>query len=664
LLVLASWWLLALQLGGCRGPSTPPPPPPPEWVNPLVEAEDRFWRQQVWFVAEPDEHVEALVAESGSGIPIAYLVRPDGRRRGVRLEGPGVVSDAQYVARPGERESLTAASTDDGLRVAIADEGALVVTATDTRGGGRTVLVRDDPSRRLVHPSVDAEREAVYVAEIGPVGGVFRLGVDAHDVQRIVPERTAASPISWRSSRGERIAYVDDAEPAKIVVAEPPVNLPPRPAAEVLREGRLPASLVPVVVEPGGSVVRLATCTPAAPLAWKPSHDDVLRLDVGQTVGFGRAVFCGRGCTELLTGSPDGATRLAARFELDATRDVWTVWFAPDLPVEGGTYATPERAALATEVPACLPALDPYRWMVEPRWHGLPAEQYTHVSFGADLMFAYGSERGTPFMVAMSERGRPMKRYLDHPREAPPAREAKTAGAIARVADGGITWVETATGAESVVLPPSPDRTLIDPAFNPLGTVLYLVDEGAEPGLDHVALQSGELTRIVAGRGLRRPSPGTWSHKAAVGYLWKRDDGHTEVGTVRPVREDEAEAWSVGPMSLAAFEPVWLPVALRDGHLVRCKARDRIELGVDADGGFLRWGELRVPARAAAFDGTSLRVLGDRDGTPVILAELRVDGARAHWWPLGVEVGRGAASWAPAADAEALPLDGPCDPWE
>jgi hypothetical protein len=97
---------------------------------------------------------------------------------------------------------------------------------------------------------------------------------------------------------------------------------------------------------------------------------------------------------------------------------------------------------------------------------------------------------------------------------------------------------------------------------------------------------------------------------------------------------------------------------------VRCKARDRIELGVDADGGFLRWGELRVPARAAAFDGTSLRVLGDRDGTPVILAELRVDGARAHWWPLGVEVGRGAASWAPAADAEALPLDGPCDPWE
>ena len=67
-----------------------------------------------------------------------------------------------------------------------------------------------------------------------------------------------------------------------------------------------------------------------------------------------------------------------------------------------------------------------------------------------------------------------------------------------------------------------------------------------------------------------------------------------------------------------------------------------------------------MAARAGVFENGVVRILGEVDGQPTTLAELRTEQG-ASWWPRGLWVKRGAQQWMPQAQADGLPEGGPCD---
>src|SRR5690606_29561885 len=104
-----------------------------------------------------------------------------------------------------------------------------------------------------------------------------------------------------------------------------------------------------------------------------------------------------------------------------------------------------------------------------------------------------------------------------------------------------------------------------------------------------------------------------------------------------------------------------LPVHETQGRLARCDASDTVEVGIDEKGGFVKWGGVRAPVWAAAFEGDRrVRLLGDRDGVPVVVAELEVNERGAVWWARALEVRRTADRWAPAEQVGSLPVEGRC----
>lgn len=652
-------WVLVASWMACGEPAAPEAPPPPPLIHPLAEAPVAPWLQQVWFAGRPGERVEYLVLSEGAQpSPLVGLVAPDGTRRALRLLDAEHQEPVEASARPQARESQTVSSPDGALRVSIAREAQTTITVTDARTGARNVVVRDIGGREIRNPDVDSIGNAIYLDVGGNLGGVFRIGLADGLPVRIVPEVQAGSPRAWRDERGERIVYVEDGPVPRVVVARPGGDLPTRPAANMVAERRIPATLVPIVVTVDGKPVRLDTCEPAPPLTLLGADGSVhlgsTRIDEGR--------YCGRGCTELLGRSPEGAPRLVGALGLDPITNVWTVWLDPELGITQRAWMEPERAATALAVPACFPKRDPALWLVEPRLLAPPGETYTHMSSSSDMLEVMGRKGGRSFVVTLTPRRAALQRALLNPRPPPePTALASDGSARAAIQGGDLVWTEVATGVTSVVLKGGERHVLVEPAFGEGDAALFVADEGPEPGLLRVVLSQGKLEHIVRGPGVHRPYPLRWDGVDRVGFLQVTDKVWT-MSTARPFDAVAAAAWDEGPITLTDFEPVWLPVETQEGQLVRCQSGDVIRLGLDAQGGYLSWGGARHGARAAAWDGSSLRVLEDVGGVPTLVAELRQEPDGGRWWPLAIPVQAGATRWLAEPEAKRLPEGRACNP--
>ncbi|MCB9682979.1 MAG: hypothetical protein H6733_16050 [Alphaproteobacteria bacterium] len=663
-------WCCIVGWAACGGPAAPPAPPAPTLVRPLGEAPSVPWIQQVWFAADPGERVVGLSVQ-GTGASsklVVQLVGGGGARRAVRLDGPGTWSPAQVTTRDDEAASKSYSTVDGTMRASITTDetaGTTSLVVTDTRGGGRSVAVTDVAARHLQHPAVPEGGGAVYVDEAGELGGIYRVVLPDGPVERIVPEPGAGRPVAWGGGKQPRIAYVEAGDVDRVLVALPDTDAR-RPAADVQREGRLPDTLWPVVVTAEGKPVRLAHCEPDAPLVFRAAEGGVVGVVGVEEPRFATARFCGRGCTELVTGSPEHAPRIAARIEEDAASGVWTTWFEPGRGLPDGDWVDGDARDDLQTVPACFPPRATGRWLVAPLFRGRPGDTFSHLTSQADLLTLHAAKGKEPFTVTLSPRRLPLGRPTRAAAPAPdPVAHTADGGATATAADGGLVWGEVATGATSVVLDPDPDRTLVDPTFDAAGALVYVVDQGAEPGLLRIALEQGRMERILTGPGLRHPLPLRWDGSEQVAWV-RETEGRWTAGVARPLTQAEGRAWDEGPITLTDVMPKWIPVQQVGGELVRCEAPDVVTVGIDDDGGFVAWGEIRAAARAAAYDADTLSILGDDDGTPVLLAELRVDGADARWFPYGLVAEgaeRHAARWLAADQAMALPArDVPCDP--
>lgn len=654
--MLPSAWIVALGLAcGPSEPAAPPPPPPPSSVNLLGEAPTEPWVQELWFEAEPGERIEQVFVErSVDPLPIVSLVAQDGTRRAVRLEGPGLAVTAQVTVRPDARERTTDTLESAGLRAVVQrDDTGLVVEVTDTRGGGRHVLLRDPGSIRLRHPAIAGSGAAVYVDAAPPLGGVWRLPYPEGPLVRIVPEVSGAAPVDWSTPDAERIVYVEDSDPARVLVAYPLDGLPLRPVAEVRREGRLPRTLLPVLPTADGPMIP-EPCEPLPELVLSPVDGGVEVGDVLAT----EARYCGRRCTELFGTSAEGAPRHLARLEQGDV--VWTAAFGLDTGIVGQHFVQPAVAADLTKIPACFEKPAPGSWLVSPRLSSAPGYHYTHLEHSGDLVIIHGSGPKGPHVVTMSAHKGVFATDGDRGRAAPPPIAKSPDGtAEARVEDGALVWVETATGAKQVVLPGDDGAEYADPAFSIDGQELWVVDHGAEPGLLQIDLAGGFAARRVPWKGLARPKPANWDGFRQV--LWLRQVGDIAwMGSARPMTELEAHAFALGPVTLTEVTPSWTPVALHDGGFVRCEADDTVRLGVDAEGGFLTWGAQRFSARAAAFDGKRLRVFDLVDGAATELAVLTLEPQGARWSARHVGRSADARAWLPTEQAQDLPMGGPC----
>lgn len=648
---------LVLLVGGCWPDPPPEPPPLAPLVSPLAEAAVAPWVQQVWFRAAPGERVEHLGLTDGPDPrPVVTLVAPDGTRRALRLDDESRAVPVAVVARPPAVESRSASSPDGALRVQIDVGERVTVTVTDARTGSRTVVVRDIAGRELSNPAVDVASGAVWLDVGGNLGGVVRVALSDGLPVRVVPEVLAGRPLPWRGEKGERVVYVEAGEVPLVIVAAPAGDGPLRSATDMKAEGRIPAALLPAALTADSRPVRFAGCTPDVPLTLVDAQGG---LHVGE-VPIREGRFCGRGCTELFGRSPEGAPRHVGTVSGDPLTGVWTTWFDPALPVSGRTWIEESRAADVPTVPACFPPRDPERWLVEPRTAANNGETFTHLVFGNQILRAASTRGPLNTITTVIAQGPAQHKPVPAPNPPPePVAVTRDGGAKALVQDGNLVWTEVATGATSVLLEGRDQRRLADPAFGVDESVAYVTDDGAEPGLLRIVLAQGKMDRIVAGAGIRRPLAAVWDGERRVAYVEERG-GRSWVVTARPLTDAEAAAFDVGPATLVDVQPRWVPVDDRGGALVRCEGPGAVTVGVDPEGGFLAWGGTRIPVRAAAFDGQSLRLFGEEDGNPLLLAELRLQGRVGVWWGYGVQAPFGRQGWLPEADAAALPDGGRC----
>lgn len=656
-----------LVIAACGG-SEPSGPSLPGLVQPLAQADVSPWRQQVWFTARPGETIERLSLTSGSDAkPVVTLVARDGSRRALTLIGPNESAPAQVTVRPDAAPRRTASTPDGGMRATV-DMGELVsITVTDTRkGGGRRVVLRDIPSRRIEDPVMGPDGSGLFFREQSDLGGIYRVSLVEDGVQRIVPEQSARFPHVWPTDRGERVVYVEGGAQDRVVVAVPLGTTPPRPAAEVLAEGRFPRGIVPVVASFDGSPVRVGSCEAQPGVTFTPTGSGVVKVEGSSYPGFESAQFCGRGCSELLGRSPEGALRVAAVFHQEARGGVWDVWFDGDVGATSGSFADAERVDDLLEVPGCLPPHSGDAWIVEPRYTAPPGFELLYfvqpqdVGGVPDVLRIFGRSRGRPFLVKLRHEVPAYRNWVLNERAAPPE-IASTGDAQVAVKDGGIVWTEKATGASSMVLPPDPTRVLRHPVLSDDGALLWVIDDGDAPGLRRISVEQGTTQNVLPWSGLHHPLPMAPVAGNRVAWLRKVDDRWL-AGTSRPWTPGLEAAWNAGPITLLDFHAEWVPVRVDEGKMVRCEADDLVRFGVDAEGGFVAWGPTRVPARAAVMDEEVLLLLGEHEGVPAVLAELRVDGDRATWWPRALQAPRTAGRWAPASQAMHLPVVSACDP--
>jgi hypothetical protein len=339
---------------------------------------------------------------------------------------------------------------------------------------------------------------------------------------------------------------------------------------------------------------------------------------------------------------------------------VWTTWLDPALAVSGESWIDAARVGTVPTVPACLPARDPARWLVEPRAAASERETFTHLAFANGFLRAASTRPPLNTITTIVAHGPSL--YKPVPGANPPPEAVavtRDGSAKALVSGGDLVWTESAAATPTVLLAGGSGRRLLEPALGEDDTVLYVVDSGDAPGLLRIVLAEGRLDAIVAGPGLRRPLALDWDGARRVGFVQARG-GRSWVVTARPLSEAEGAAFDAGPSTVVGVQPRWVPVDDRGGTLVRCEGPGEVTVGVDSGGAFLAWGGARVPLRAAAFDGTALRLLGDEDGNPLLVAELRLEGPVGVWWGYGAPTPFGRQGWLPAADAAALPDGGRC----
>ena len=622
-------------------------------LNPLDKAVAEPWTQQVWFVADAGERVDALaLTTDGDPHPIVALAKADGSRRVVVLDGPGQYHVSGTKLSVGGVTLTSGASPDGGWRAMINEGEHVQVTLTDKSGaGGRVVALRDHKTLKLAHPTVTVGGGAVVVAEVGDLGGIYRIALPDGPAVRIVPEHDVGAPAIWTVNGQDRVAYLEHTDVARVLVAIPPGDAP-KPAVEALRAAGVPATLSAAVRTASGSILRPKPCKPVAPIATSAASDSVT---VG-TASSKQALPCGAGCLALLTQSPSGAPRILASIVGEgAAREVW---FDPSLGLASGVYADPADPA-AAELDACVPPLPPTTWLATTVAHPRPREAFLHMFSSSSSLNVFGADKARPLAtVLMRADGGPLTRSLPKPVPPPDPIASTPDGSVHAAIDKGavVWWSSRAEDDRVIVYDAAPDRAPVDVSFDDPGTLLF-TDAGAHPGLYRLTLQKNEAELVLPWPKLRYPVRVQWDGEGVLGVV---RDGSSAVVT-RPLTAAERAAWDEGPITLARVEPSWSPVEDRDTGRVRCTSGDTVQIGVDGEGGFLIWGETRVAVRAAVLERGVLRVMADDLGVPSVVAELRENGDTAQWWPRGLHVDRVALAWMPTPAVAALPDGGACE---
>ncbi len=653
-------WVL---VGGCWSSGPPPEPPLPPLVNPLAEARSEAWVQETWFVAKPGERLASLdLSAGGTPFPVVALVAPDGTRRALRLEAPGVYVEVPVQGRPEGARKRSQSSPDGALRVQIDGAEQTVVTVTDARNGKRTEVVRDIAGRDLGNPSIDAAGSAVYFDADGNLGGIFHVDLALGQPVRIVPDRDAGRPVAWREGGTGRIVYAEEGDRLRIVVARPPGNFPIRPARDMVSEGRLPNGLVPVVLTLDDRPLRITGCDPVEPLNFVTSTGDVRLMDTD--IAHGR--YCGRRCTELVGTSPEGAPRVLATLSEDPLTLVWNTTFDPTFELANTTWIEPAKAVNATEVKDCLPDEAVPTWVYEPMMRLEAPDRFVHATVITDVLVGYGFHgRLQPAALKLARGKYENFRNVMNPTRPPaPVALSPDGDAKAEVVGNNLVITEVSTGVTSVRLEGGTTRKLRDPAYAGGQASVLVVDQGPEaPGLLRVGLRDGQVENLLPVSGIHHPQLVTWAGRERIALV--REIGtDSELATLVPLDEVGRAAWREGVVTLTHQAPVWIPTHIENGQPVRCQSEETIRFWVDEAGGYLQWGAKRVPLRAAAWDGSvlSLLAVSDVPGVALLVAEMRLEGRAAHFWPVGIGVAPSDLRWRPEAEAASLPLGGPCRP--
>jgi hypothetical protein len=681
---LATASLATACFGGEEAPFEAPAPADPAPTS-LAAVTRADWVQRVWFVAPPGHRVEGLSIASGAHpTPMLSLADAQGRRRTLGLVAPGhgATNAAYHQAEARGRTSDVGPDGHTRVRVERREgRAALVVTSTlDPSGRGRDVLV--DDAHTFHDPSLDATSTSVFVTARGahgPGGGLLRVRLADGQVERIVPDPTAALPVRWTAPDGTAgVLYVDErpGEPVRVVFATPPPAAFGAPADWL--GGATQAAWLEVRSSPGGARAAIRGCdgAPAVALTAAASGGWLLTPGGPVEIAWDCSVDPARpGCLAFGARSPSGAPVEVARVLHAGDGLTWAFSGATLFP-DDARFLTDGDAADLPTLRACAPTLAPDAWIQTPRAFALPPEQLVGLQSEGGRLLAWGTRAsGSRFVVQITADRVTFQTSADAGVPDPLVARAPLGGLAASIVEDRVAWTAGPPGAPTDLLPADPARRPIGIALSEDGATLLVADGDATPGLDAVSILEGAATRRVAHGPARAPA--AWPVEGRIDAAFLTEvRGKPAVVTARPVRPDEAAAWRSGAATLLAHQGAWSAVAVERGVPTRCTGYDA-DVRAEGDTMRVRIGGADVGARAVVQDADgALRFLDaargpTRDAGAAGLIEVAalvptgqgpLPGRAWRWYDRTGQ--RPFADqpfvWYSAEEAASLPLGGPC----
>lgn len=638
------WFAGGLIWAGCSGGDVMVPERPSAVLKAVGEV---GWPQEGWYRPPPGFRLETLV-RSGDHF-IASWVHDDGDREAVRLEGPGEGQGVDPVVRPGAVAPMTAESDGGSVRVSLVSQGAdLSVRVTDGQGSRELFTVSGDEP--LTHPVLSSDGRWLYLRQGAPRASILRLPVAGGPAE--VVARGVEGPHGVFERSGEpRVVFSDPGAGHALVVAEPPADTFLRATAFVGRV-TLPGDLVPIVEGTEGAWLRVKGCDRVDKLSIR---SDGARVTMGaREVSHGAA--CGPGCSVWYALTDAGDPRQVAQLS-EERPGVYRAVLGSGFGLSSGVYAAGDVAAQLPTLEGCHAGVAQGLLLGRRVWSGQGVLDLVAVDGeGVDAVLAWGPEAGRSVRLRSGlpdeVRGEAPSGPSD-PLETEDARgrrvwveqmgvERRGPSGVVRDAEGRVVEEpgqailrEGEDGPPVELLAAATGRDLQGVVTDEGLNRVWYVDAGRRQGLYRAQLGVETVLPAWPMTGLGRPAAVRWEGGWAVALWREAGEGREEVWVVTPWRDADREAWRDGPQTLLDIEPRWVPVARRGGQWRRCRGPE-IRLGADAQGGFLSVvsseGEAeRWPARGASWDDPVLRVIGEDEATPRLLATMGVQGESARW---------------------------------